>query len=142
MHLLNARSGVRTGEVGVDERCRFGLGAGHELAIEVVCRLNRRVAHVGRDCLRVDSGSYEGRRKRVPSLVEADRPQPRRLPGELRATPEVRRLEWSGAAEHKTTSLTFCRLVLDENVAKRADDRDRRREARLFGLISRRAFSA
>ena len=44
----------------------------HEVAVQVEGRLDRRVAEVRRDRLRVDSGRDEEACERVPTLVQAD----------------------------------------------------------------------
>ena len=125
-HLLEPRGSVGSGEVCVDQGSGLGLRAGHELAIEVVGRLDRRVAHVRRDRLRVDAGGDEDRRERVAGLVEADGLQASPLPRPPGPSPEGRRLErrFRGRAEDETDVSSLARLVFDEAVAERADDRD------------------
>src|SRR6266498_122618 len=61
LELCEPRSSVGSTEVRIDEGSRLGLGAGHELPVEVVRRLDRRVTHVGGDGLRVHAGGDQCR---------------------------------------------------------------------------------
>src|ERR687887_80105 len=63
----------------------------------------------------------------MPRLVEADRFEASSLPGALCAAPEVRRDEGRlrARAEYEPAVATLTCLVVDKEVAERADDRNR-----------------
>ena len=96
------------------------------MPVEVERRLDRRVAEVRRDRLRVDASRDHEAGERVTALVQADRLQPGPPPGRARSSAnDVRRERRRRArAEDEAVVATRGELVLDKEVPERGDDRD------------------
>lgn len=56
---------------GIQQSRAFGLGAGHQMPVEVERHRDRRMAHEGRQGLGVDAGRDHERGVAVSGLVEA-----------------------------------------------------------------------
>src|SRR6185503_12011111 len=95
------------------------------MPVEVEGRLDRRVAEVGRDRLRVDAGRDHEAGEGVSAFVEADRLQPGAPPGRASSTADDVRGERRrrGRPEDEAVVATGGELVLDEEIAERGDDR-------------------
>jgi hypothetical protein len=82
---------LRARKVGVEQLCRFGFVAGHQVSVPVKGDLNRAMAEIGRERLCVYSGGDHQRGACVAALVQSDRlepcclPRPRSAPNDLAA---------------------------------------------------------
>lgn len=62
-------------EIGVDKRCGLALVAGEQMAVAIESDRDRRVFHVGRQGLHVDTGGYEHTGSGMAGIVQSDRGQ-------------------------------------------------------------------